>query len=274
MAGESDVMKTTVESINSRKAEAYLATACRNRRIKHGRVSQYRDQMLRGLWRLTHQGIAFNVDGQLFDGQNRLHAVLGTDLIIPMSVTRNVPSSAMLVADRGCTRTDADAMEIEGLMSSTIAIATAHRMMNGTRTDGNSGRMCLSDLRDFLEDHEEALEFATSGSGPRGAMKAAVRAVIARAYDCDENLPRLQEFKDAMITGRISNPDEDGAAITLRNFLQRVGKVTVMEMHRKAEASLRAFLDRRDLKKVYESPEELFPAPGCYKTPTEIAEWP
>ncbi len=77
-------MRTETHDINLTKAREYLAANLpfergadgTNRPISLKTVNNYALTMLKGNWRHTHQGIAFNLDGHLSDGQHRLLALV------------------------------------------------------------------------------------------------------------------------------------------------------------------------------------------------------
>ncbi|MFB8416467.1 hypothetical protein ACFC63_13300 [Streptomyces albidoflavus] len=46
-----------------------------NRPVSHGKVRQWKTDIEQGRWKLTHQGIAFDPEGNLIDGQHRLLAI-------------------------------------------------------------------------------------------------------------------------------------------------------------------------------------------------------
>ena len=55
-----------------------------NRPIKQAVVDMYVRQIKSGLWRRTHQGIAFDANGILIDGQHRLMAIVNSGVTVPM----------------------------------------------------------------------------------------------------------------------------------------------------------------------------------------------
>jgi hypothetical protein len=54
-------------------------------------VSARRVQLIaKGKWCVTHQGIAFGPNGELYDGQHRLLAIVMANVPVPVLVTRGV----------------------------------------------------------------------------------------------------------------------------------------------------------------------------------------
>lgn len=90
-----------------------------NRRLSPALVESYSQAMLRGEWITTHQGIAFDVDGDLADGQHRLAAVVlaaqvKPDIEVPFMVTHGLPLAAMDRIDVGRKRMITDFLEMRG----------------------------------------------------------------------------------------------------------------------------------------------------------------
>lgn len=64
--------------------------------------------MKNGRWMATHQGIAFNEKGELFDGQHRMNAIIISGASIEMYVFRDVPEKAWHKTDIGRKRNYTD----------------------------------------------------------------------------------------------------------------------------------------------------------------------
>lgn len=87
-------MKTTVKEITPQWAERILATRNpRNRPVSEAFVEKLARDIKSGHWMLTHQGIAFDENGDLFDGQHRLKAVVKAGRAVEMAVTNGIPAS-------------------------------------------------------------------------------------------------------------------------------------------------------------------------------------
>lgn len=90
----------------------------RQRPARERAVQRYAQDMKAGKWLLTHQGIAFDVNSHLLDGQNRLWAVIRSGASVWMNVTYNVPvgdklgENPMDVVDQGVPRNLANALLI------------------------------------------------------------------------------------------------------------------------------------------------------------------
>ncbi len=121
-----------------RKPEAGVKGA--NRSASPEVVASFAAAMLRGEWRLTHQGIAFHKDGRLVDGGHRMRAlVLATtqgvrhngkliapveNLKIKMLVTEGLTDEDVKAMDIGRRRRGADFLRMDGEINTNLLAAT------------------------------------------------------------------------------------------------------------------------------------------------------
>jgi len=64
-----------------------------NRKIYKNTVEAYARDMKRGMWSLNNQGIGFDEDGELIDGQHRLTAIVWSGMTVPMLVVKGLPKN-------------------------------------------------------------------------------------------------------------------------------------------------------------------------------------
>lgn len=256
----------TLELIYPAQATQYLAAMGRNRPPKPRRVERYANDIRNGLWRLTHQGIAFNCDGSLRDGQHRLMAIVEADMAVQMWVYRGLQTEDIRVIDTHGVRTDQNALWIDGLEVDNKDVATAKAMSFSIKSQTGYCAMGRDELHAYIVRHKEALEFVGEHlrSCDKGVRHSCVAAVVARAwYTVDRE--RLVEFCQVLCDG-VTESRENFAAQRLRNWLQLStgGSGTSSQrniIYRKTESALRAFLERRDITKLYEVSREEFPLP-------------
>lgn len=107
-------MKSKVVMVDPSLAAAWLTkNAQNNRPMRKTTVANYAEQMQAGQWQLTHQGVAFGVNGALIDGQHRLAAIVQANVIVPMMVTVNAPLTSFEMLDCGVKRTVADRLVMD-----------------------------------------------------------------------------------------------------------------------------------------------------------------
>jgi len=80
-----------IVDVTPEMAAQWLAAGRFNRRVNHAAVASYERQINAGLWRCSHQGIAFTREGVLIDGQHRLLAVVRTGKTVRMTVFTDEP---------------------------------------------------------------------------------------------------------------------------------------------------------------------------------------
>jgi hypothetical protein len=94
-----------------------------NRVLRKWHVNALAAAIVRGEWKLTHQGIAFGKSGKLLDGQHRLEAVIIADKPVEMNVTFGVPDDAFIALDQGVNRNYADLLRIDKRISEPLRLA-------------------------------------------------------------------------------------------------------------------------------------------------------
>tara|TARA_R100000734_G_scaffold18786_2_gene16544 strand:- start:26 stop:859 length:834 start_codon:yes stop_codon:yes gene_type:complete len=108
-------ISTQIENITPDFAIDVLTTKnINNRSIKPANLNRLITAIDNGQWVVTHQGIAFDDNGYLLDGQHRLEAIVKTGKTLPMMVTRNISAKIFNCIDTGTARSAADSLFIEG----------------------------------------------------------------------------------------------------------------------------------------------------------------
>lgn len=102
------------EVITPEVAAELLARNDNNRLLKPDSVQKYARSMELGDWGLTGQPIIIDTNGNLVDGQHRLHAVVKAGQSIEFLVVRGVRPEVMPVIDRGKSRDAKDALRWAG----------------------------------------------------------------------------------------------------------------------------------------------------------------
>lgn len=96
-------------------------------------VIEYHNDMLKGLWLPTNQGIGFDVNGHVCDGAHRLKALVRAtsvdpQLTVPMLVCGGLPVKVKRLVDKGRRRTKAQDLRMEGYVD-TIHLQAAVRLV-------------------------------------------------------------------------------------------------------------------------------------------------
>ena len=107
--------KFEVMDITPDMAKKILAHRNKNNRpIRYTHLEKLSEAIEKGEWKVTNQGIAFDADGNLIDGQHRLAAILQTRQTVKMMVATNMDAGIFDVVDTGSKRSTGDALDILG----------------------------------------------------------------------------------------------------------------------------------------------------------------
>lgn len=265
---------TQAEFITRDIAEGYVTGNCHNRTLMQGVVDKYARILRLGKWKTTHQGIAFDTNGTLVDGQHRLYAIWlvaqeDNDFKgVWVNVTRNLDPNTMDAIDIGVTRRPHDVILLANPEYAELGFGKYHvaiaRAMAGGLAGRNKALRTIPEQEDFIAKHIDAIHFAQSlfPKAAKGVASAGLKAVLARAY---YHLPQdtIRTFANVLSTGFYDLGQE--AAIALRNALQNTAysknsDAACQLVYARTERALEAFAKARPLRKT-PAPvqEELYP---------------
>jgi hypothetical protein len=179
-----------------------------NRSVSKATVRAYAEAMRRGEWQVTHQGIAFDTDGVLRDGQHRLAAIVEADQPIELMVFTEVEPGTFDVLDTGKRRNAADVLAIEGEKSATLLAAVVRTVFlyynrPDTSWTGGSASVTNHQIVLTLEEHPKLREFLGLAERIATATGMIKSAAAAASYLIAEANPRadLTAWTDGIIDG-------------------------------------------------------------------------
>lgn len=149
-------MQTAVEVIDRAKALEYLEHNTGNRPIDKGHVRELARDIEQGRWHLTHQGVAFDVNGVLRDGQHRLMAIVHADRPVPIQVTRNLTEDALEAIDQHRRRTAAQLLAMRDIRTDAPRLAAMARTILNV-VHGES-KVSNGEAVDYAVKHAETLK--------------------------------------------------------------------------------------------------------------------
>lgn len=244
-----------------------------NRNQRKGNVGRYGNDMREGMWRLTHQGIAFDRKGRLFDGQHRLRAAVTADAGFQSLVFFGAGNNEeMAVLDTGAGRSAEDAsVYVLGERVAHAAIASIRGFLRGTARAKEV--YTHAHVLAQIDKYRAAVwfnDFAfTHKDGKRAP--APVRAAVLRAfYHHDAN--DLDRFVGILVERLDPTQPRDKAAKMLRRFLTEGamsrGIDRQREVYCKAQRAIAAYLCGEVMDKLYATEDDVFPLP----TDAQIAD--
>lgn len=255
------------QTITPAQAEKWLNEKAPNRSLKENKVLQFAQDMEAGLWRKTHQGIAFGEDGKLIDGQHRLEAITLARKPIVMMVTYGLTKDSMMAIDQGDRRSFVDNIEIAtGKHYPAKLVSVARALI--TLRPGARKAQSVDAVNRALQAHGDALSVAAKpliDSHVVGIASVITSVAMTRAY-YHVKPDRLRELIAALITGMVEDPERDGVAIRLRDHVRTAGwraearQAQLVALYR-LERAIKAFADGERLTKMVGAVEELFPLP-------------
>lgn len=265
----SEIYTETVE-VGPALAEKWLEQNLSNRDIKDNVVMRFMRIIEQKKWKLTHQGIAFDWNSKLQDGQHRLWAIVLTGQTVSIRVTYNVDPESSFVIDTGRSRSGADVLTIAGRPVAHNVNATVSFLFEVI-----TGRAPENEERiEFFDQYEKGIRFAWEdcfgGRGRRGITQAPVTSVFARCfYAATDKHEKVKYFAQVLCEG-VSEGGKDKAIIMLRNFLsephtRKPGQRYALVAYRKTERALVAFLTAEQIKILYELQTEAFPLPAEHR---------
>lgn len=222
------VRSTTWETVTPEMALEYLATrdGKPQRPLRAVDVRKYSADMKAGRWLENGESLIFDTNGELVDGQHRLHAQLDAGVTMQWVVVRGVAPEVFQTIDRGKNRTAAHLLDIAGLGPDSTMIAAVSAALDRIE-DGfmfgvfSDTRMASEAVLTYAMEHkDEHALIRTYGNRVKKARLASPSSIVASitflrrlVEDCD----RLDAFFHRVVTGVHLDPNE--IAYHLRNKL-------------------------------------------------------
>ncbi|MET7932965.1 hypothetical protein [Streptomyces sp. NPDC005322] len=260
-----------VLDVSPQLAAEWLTRNTNNRPLSKSTVQQLVGQIQRGEWQLTHQGIAFDEDDVLIDGQHRLAAIAKAGITVPLTVTHGVPRTAFTVMDTGRKRTGRDALALAGEANAThlaAALRGLHLYLSVPNSVWSGGSSVTSNdqLLVMLEKHPGIRDALHHGIALNRACRITVTAATIGWYVTTEARPDIDQssWKDGVVTGaRLESGDP---RLTLRNTML---SLAAGRTHRRRDDSREhllyylkawnAWVEGRTIKLLRRSPNETMP---------------
>lgn len=208
------MLHTQTQIVTPIMASTWLLRNDKNRNVSQHTVTMYARAMRNGEWRETHQGIGFYEDGQIADGQHRLHAIVQSGCSVPILVTTGMSRDTAYGIDANRPRSTSDIVKIGGQ-----ADWLDTRMLQALRLVYPVAKMSASEAISLATPIRDSLTFANKVfpnniKGINATLRAAV--TLAHHYGADET--RLEQFASIIYSGVVAS-DKDTAAIKIRDII-------------------------------------------------------
>jgi len=196
-----------------------------NRKLRANNQNRYARLMKSGLWGQTHQGIAFDWNGEMIDGGHRLEAIVESGMAQEILITVGLDPGVRGFVDQGAPRSIADVARLSenGHLVCGIAASTgwaAWRAMVGHL--GGRPNRAHPEVISFANAHRDAGLFAMRAFGEHpkctGILVGPIVACVARAFYHYQNTEALKVFVQVLCTGIMRHPSHE-SAVRCRNKL-------------------------------------------------------
>lgn len=251
-------MKTSNEKFTPAMASNVLESHNpRNRNVSESTVQAYANDMKNGRWLVTHQGLAFDENEDLIDGQHRLWAVIFANVTVEFQVTRGIPVQEvrngvvlkpMDVIDSGRVRTTGQKMTLAHGIKNGNQVAAAVRGIVGIldptlRFKKMSTSNSLFIYEQYGKDIEAILEVLDSRkrvSHITGPMALYHAAEPAKSVELCQQISTLENLSS-------------GARAWLKFLEGKHKSVDMSASIRAAGIFIKAFHEGRDIKNLVDS---------------------
>lgn len=259
---------TAWHTVTPKMAEEWLEKFnTKNRGISTDRVIRYSEDMERGKWLVTHQGIAFDVNGELIDGAQRLSAIVLTGLPLRVLVTRGLSPDVRAVVDQGKARSIQDGIALDGgpkIPREAVSVARHVLMAPGFVVVPVWSPGMVRDAVNLNHDLIARVCGEAAGASVKMRGRTVLLALMARALQRG-SIEKIRHFAHVLSTGEGTGSKTETQIIKLRDWIResadarKPGIAGPRGIYQKAQVVLASFLIGESAEKLPRSTtEDLF----------------
>lgn len=215
-------MKLIIEKITPKIAAEYLTKVpqSKQRRLMPRVVAAYASTMRAGAWTLTHQGIAFDDQEALIDGQHRLGAIVESGCTVELPVYYDLPSKGDQVLnaiDSGRARRVGDHLTMQyGYRSNGNIMAAATRTIQSICLPTKLAHTVNIALK-IIDIYGEELNYCWRSISEMRSLKSGTVMGACAFVSKGMSKAKFKDFYAGLMTGE--NLSEGDPTLTLRNHL-------------------------------------------------------
>lgn len=257
-------IKTELVFVTPEIAKKWLDRNKNNRKLKKHRVSKLRLDLRNDRFKTTHQGVAFNCNGDLKDGQHRLTAIAEEGIGAWLMVTTGLQDDAIPVIDRGGSRSVQDNATMAGYSVTKNDISIAYVAMAAPGAIAHSSGTSEHAVLEFIEFHRDAFD-AVRVTHKKYLSVAPVMAAFMRSFPYCPNTA-WSRCLCLFLNGVDESFDssKERSIIVFRDFCmanKSRSYVGSLDLYRRAQRAIKAFMHAEDLKLIKPCEQDLFPLP-------------
>lgn len=257
-----------VITITPALAEQLLKRNTRNRKLRERAVGDYARDIAAGNWALNGEAVKIAANGDVLDGQHRLHAIVQAGTAVDMFVVIGLDTATQETMDSGRKRSTADVLSLRAEENATTLAAVLRRVWAWEQGDHRfKGRQTptTAECAALLAAHPEIRRSAEIAGRTRSAFPHIPQSVLGT---CHYLFNAISPDKTAWFFQRIA----DGAELPLGHpILALRTRVTSERLDnlRLGEDRFMAYLirtwnavrDGRDLARLVHKPGTEIPVP-------------
>lgn len=243
-----------LEKITPEHAASLLKSNKNNRPIKAQKLLALKRDLKNGNFKLTHQGIAIDWNGNLIDGQHRLTAIAESGVAAYMYVTYDCDPEIFKVIDCGSTRNPSDVLKTLGASNYSSVASGArlvlwahHRYSIYASPFGKATKKAFTasnaDISNFYINNKESLERAASHAKQLHRLSPVflVSALTAFFFLVEERQSDYSEALEFMErVGKGANLEPGSVELAVSKFLSL--RYTDLRGYKKGEYMLAVYI--------------------------------
>lgn len=257
-------MKIQEETITPSIAAVWLARNTRNRPLRQNLINTYCEDMANDRWQLNGETIKISDEGEILDGQHRLHAILKSKKTMRMTVVRGLPRESFHTIDTGMKRTGAQILGIAGISNATT-VASACRwlvMLTKGKSATYKNNVAPPELFEAADRYPLVHHFSTRHmqKGIKNLLPSACMSVMVLASE-KYGQQIVDDFMNAFGSGeglKKADPVYELRERLIANST-RVAKLTLQTVVAITVKAVRAYAQSKTVGVLRWSPNEEFP---------------
>lgn len=211
-------MEAKVEFVTPKMAEMFLYWGAANRPVRRKHVEYLAGAIQRGEWKANGEAIIFDSSGKMIDGQHRCHAVIQAGVGVMTLVVRGVENGAFETIDRGATRSNTDALFMDG-EKNYMVLSAMLKLIHDIEHETVASPRKLSSIeqRKVLDAHPLARDWASRQAAIHTLMAGTTQLCAVLCLIEERCGSRARDFYADIASG--ANLEEGSPILALRNRL-------------------------------------------------------
>jgi len=218
-------MNVSIETVTPEIAAGMLTHLVpeRQRKLSLKVVENYSRMMKAGMWKLTHQGIGFDTNGELIDGQHRLHSVVKSGATVQMLVAREIEGENTIDAlDRGEERRVGQQLQLRHGFTKGRDVSHLCRQILVILCASHwkqAGKFNVGYALNVYEAYSDEINFVLERRSTTKGLRSCT-LMTACVFAMGAHKESMRDFY-SKITNTVRDEDKDNAAYALRKYLRQ-----------------------------------------------------